>query len=265
MAAIFEGVDDLIDQALGVTRIGTTAPHYRHKSSALALNGKPPYFSASAILRAALDRIYENWHTAQRISPRRASAENWRWKKQLHISDKNKSPEKQVEKRIAAICDENWVNQVPTASGLVNSSSEQHCNIDLVHRISANQIEFIELKYDSDTPLFAAFEILKYALLYVFSRAFAKELGYPFQGNPILDACFVRLCVLAPPEYYRSYMLDWLQPELNAGLSSLGLNGYKMDFRFESMPWPYDGDVGRALASRCPLFKALEALTAFEE
>lgn len=253
MAAIFESVDELIDRSLGVSHIGTSAPHYRHKSSALALRHKPSSFSASGLLRAIYQRIQQNWNTGQRVSLRLASAENWRWEKKLHISERNTSREKQVEKCIAAVCGEDWVNQVPTASGLLNSSSERHCNIDLVHRLSDEEFEFIELKFDSDTPLFAAFEILRYGLLYLFSRKFSTELGYSALRKPLLQARVVHLCVLAPPEYYRPFSVLWLAREFNDGMNGLDLSGCKLDFRFESMPWPHNGNVAGALASRVAL------------
>jgi hypothetical protein len=252
MAGIFEGVDDMIDQSLGVMNIGTTAPHYRHKTAALRLTSKPSSFDAHALFERIVERMHKNWSDAQDLNPRSPSEENWRWEKQLHISENNRSPEKRCEKEIAACCGEDWVNQVPTASGLLDGSGEKQCNIDLVHRVAPEEYEFIELKYESGTPLYAAFEILKYGLLYVFSRRYAEPLGYSGATKEILGARMVHLKVVAPYAYYGYFSTKWLQEETNRGLSCLRPEGYRMDFKFEYMRWPTDGNEGSAMDNRKP-------------
>jgi hypothetical protein len=97
--------------------------------------------------------------------------ENWRFAKKTYIADRNTSPEKTLEKTIAKITDADWVNQVPTASGLWNASADTHRNIDLVHRLGPKQYEFIELKVETDTPLKAAMESLIYGC-FMFSPDF---------------------------------------------------------------------------------------------
>ena len=54
----FEGIDDLIDRGLGVMQIGTTAPHYRHKSAALHLKSKPYSFDAHALFEKIGARMH---------------------------------------------------------------------------------------------------------------------------------------------------------------------------------------------------------------
>jgi hypothetical protein len=250
MAGIFEGVDDMIDESLRVMHIGTTAPHYGHKKAALSLTSKPYAFDALALFEKMVARMHKNWSDAQDLDPRNPSEENWRWEKKLHISENNLSPEKCCEKAIAACCGEDWVNQVPTASGLLDGSSEKHCNVDLVHRVAPAEYEFIELKYESGTPLYAAFEILKYGLLYVFSRRYAEQLGYSDVSKEILGARMVHLKVVAPLAYYQRFQMRWLHEETNRALGRLPLDGYRMDFKFEYMGWPTDGDVCSAVANR---------------
>ncbi|HET7183076.1 MAG TPA: hypothetical protein VFI82_00215 [Terriglobales bacterium] len=249
MAAIFEGVDDLIDRALGIAHIGN-APHYRHKTSALLLRSRPLGLNVPSLLDGIRNKLYQNWSLGQERRARRGSAENWRWEKKTWISNSNSSVEKQCEKAIALECGDDWVNQVPTASGLIDGKSERHCDIDLVHRCGPSAYEFIELKYEDATPLFAAFELLKYGMLYVFSHDFMMELGYTFEEKPVLAAREVHLCVLAPADYYAGFTLDWLEKELNLGLRTIGGSAYRMDFRFEKMDWPDGGDVVSALATR---------------
>ncbi len=232
MASILSGIDALIDQQLGLDGVSK----YHHKSTAIRLTAKPPTFNPQSLIRSMLYQIEQNWNEARGGgSSRSASRQNWRWEKQLYISEHNSSKEKQIEKAIAAECGDDWVNQVPTMSGLLDGSSEKHCNIDLVHRVRHGQFEFIELKIKSDTPLFAAFEVVKYGLVYVFSRQHAAELGYD-PSNRLLSAMGVTLCVLAPTDYYEGLDLRWLETELSEGLRKIGVKGLIMNFRFESFP-----------------------------
>src|SRR5271157_41700 len=178
MPTIFDGVDKLIGRSLGVMGIGEP-PHHRHTTSALRLSSKPSSFDGKLLVSSILARMERNWQVQRdRGVGRLGSDQNWRWEKKPHISPQNPSIETHIEKAIANECDESWVNQVPTASGLMTSTNERHCDIDLAHRVSEGEFEFIELKYGSDTPVFAAFEILKCGLLYLFSRKHAAELGY---------------------------------------------------------------------------------------
>jgi hypothetical protein len=234
MPSVLGGVDELIDQSLGTMGIGTL-PHYRHKKSALLLRSKPITFGGVALIRQILYQIDRNWQVRPKERIRKASSENWRWKKQLEISECNRSEEKKIEKAIALEGDDNWVNQVPTSSGLLDATSERSCDIDLVHRVSEDEFEFIELKIDSDTPMFAAFEVLKYGMIYVFSRRHASELGYN-ADNILLNAKSIALCVLAPTKYYAQYNLRWLESELSNGLREFGSPDARMDFHFEHFP-----------------------------
>jgi hypothetical protein len=185
-------------------------------------------------LRKIADQIENNWAAPHRTP----SVENWRWKKNRGLRPENASKEKILEKRIANIMNINRVNQMPTASGLLNSTGGKLHNIDLAHRVSSDEYEFIELKWGSDTPLFAAFEILKYGLLYLFSRKHAFELGYALEEKPILKANAVALIVLAPSGYYERYssLTKWLDKELDAALNDYdpcSALGVRMSFRFE--------------------------------
>ena len=94
------------------------------------------------------------------------------------------------------------------------------------------------------------FEILKYGLLYVFSRRRAAELGYCGISKPILGARIVHLKVLAPFAYYECFRTNWFQQETNRALSRLPLDGYLMDFKFEYMGWPTEGNACSAVANR---------------
>ena len=176
------------------------------------------------------------------------SKENWRWTKNLKWSPRAEVDEKTIEKLISQECGPDWVNQVPTASGLLNHAGEKRCSIDLVWRIREAEYEFIELKYrDSwrireaeyefielkyrdSTPLFAAFEVVKYGMLYLLSRKHISLLGYTMAFNPLLWAKVVHLVVLAPPEFYLQYKLKWLEDDLLSALECLSHDDSRSSF-----------------------------------
>jgi hypothetical protein len=250
MAEIFKNVDELIDASLGVKHIGSKSPHYRNIASGKNLTRKPAGFNCEDLLEAILNQMRRNLRLAQERDERSPSAENWRLEKKPFISERNRSQEKICEKRIVTICGDDWFNQMPTASGLINGTSEKHCNIDLVLQHAVDEYTFFELKYEDSTPLFASFEIMKYGLLYVLSRERASQLGYS-SSLRVLAARLIHLCVLAPASYYSPYNLRWLQEEISQALSHLHTEGYRIDFTFQSMSWPgTDNEVVWALANR---------------
>jgi hypothetical protein len=105
----------------------------------------------------------------------------------------------------------------------------------LVHRQSDSSFEFVELKIKSDTPVFAAIEILVYGLLWLLSRRDREILGY--DAGPMLDARELGLSVIAPRDYYSRYAVDPLARVINDGLRELGeQHGVTMGFRFTGFP-----------------------------
>jgi hypothetical protein len=251
MSKVFAGVDCLIDHALGVTGFGSSIPHYRGKKAALALRSRPSSLKTIELIARMRSEILANLEDPEaRWRVEGASWENWRWKKNLKLTPRAVVDEKTVEKLVAAECGDCWVNQVPTASGLLDKTSETHCNIDLVKRTAENSYEFIELKYDDATPLFAAFEILKYSLLLLISRERCEDFKYSRERNPLLWARTVNLVVLAPANYYAPYSLRWLEEELSSALARLSTLELAPQFGFEKMPWPHDRDCQCALRFR---------------
>jgi hypothetical protein len=76
----------------------------------------------------------------------------------------------------------------------------------LIHRCEEGVYELIELKVESNTPLYAAMEILQNAVLYIFYRERKKELeGEVAEPKDILRATVIHLRVLAPCNYYEGY------------------------------------------------------------
>lgn len=238
--SIFSGVDAYIDGFFGLCDVGK-APHHKHKTSALRLSkANPGGLDPKCFLGDLYALVERNGLASKRDAP---SRENWRLEKKTEISPRNRSPETRLEKAIVGDLGDTWTNQMPTASGLV-TSHERKRNIDLVHRVGPRAFEFIELKVGSDTPLFAAMEILKYGMNYLYSRRHRERLGYQEDGQAPLWADTVHLRVLAPAGYYRGFELGWLEGFLNRGLGALldpALDGaLTMDVRFEKFPPGFD-------------------------
>jgi hypothetical protein len=262
--SILDGVDDLVDELLGVTDIGSSAPHYQHKTSCLKFSeGKPPGFSCVDLLDQIHKQIITNWKKSERRHDKEPSNTNWQLRRCQDTVENNKSAEVLLERAIIASQAERWWNQVSTSSGLIDHIHDKRRAIDLVSEPRNGHYELIELKVESNTPLHAAIENTTYGLIYVFSR---ERLTYPAQKLPLLTAKSIALVVLAPAPYYEAYNLSWLESELNNGLTKfqqkLRLN-YSLSFRFEAFPSTFswqpgettDGELSAALSSRTSAFR----------
>ena len=169
-------------------------------------------------IQAAYERIQNNWNG----KPSR-SKKNWELRfvplpediskqKQGH-SHKAEVP---LERAIAsAFQGKNTIwNQMPVASGLVESSyKDKRRAVDLVYKPDSSKAsyEFLELKVANnkhDSPSDATIEIIEYGLLYLFSRHYAKSLGYSPEKTPVLKASHIGLRVLAEMEYYNHWKAD---------------------------------------------------------
>jgi hypothetical protein len=258
MGSILDGVHDIIDTMLQCG-VGTP-PCYRHRTNYLALDTST--LNEALLVETIYTQICRNVN--ERALERAGSRRNWRWAKQSCMSEWNPSREKRLETAIARATGDDWVNQVPTASGVMGSQ-ERHRNLDLVHRFARGEYEFVELKVDSDTPLYAAMEILCYGLIYLCSRQYASTLGYTVY-NELLRASRVKLKVLAPLAYFadrgRRGELCRLQEKLHTGLGALLTGrcanlGFRMGFRFEAFPdecaWETEEQVLTLLERRYPL------------
>jgi hypothetical protein len=247
--SILGGFHDIIERHLGVDGIGTRQPRYAHRSACQALSKTPPPgFDSASLIAEMLERMKANRAVGAVRTP---SAENWRFNQQLRLAAHNHSPETTLEKTIAGVMDDTWANQVPTASGLVDSVSGRRRSIDLVHRIARGEFEFIELKVWSNTPLHAAMELMEYAVLYLFARLNVD--ARPTQKQELLEASVVHLRVLAPAAYYGNFCFDWLEEELTKGLTACITKNaldLAMDFTFSALPQKFNWSPSDA--TRCP-------------
>ena len=230
--SILKGIDELVDDWLEVGPKGQP-PHYRHRAAANELTRREaPITGTAAFLEASYAQIQTNWLAAIDAGYTNPSKENWRWKRHLDLGPNNRSPELKLERAIVNACGENWSNQMPTASGLTGPATDKRAAVDLVFREDPTTYSLVELKVNSDTPLFAAIEILKYGMLFVWSKNNQETLGYDTEQQPILAADTVTLATLAPPEYYSQFDLANVAAALNDGVVEFG-NRYGLSLRFD--------------------------------
>lgn len=237
--SILDGTGSLVDEWLQVKPKGKP-PCYRHRSAAIDLSQrKTPITGTLGFLEASYAQIHANWLAAVDAGYSNPSRENWRWKRHLEISRANLSPELNLERAIVNACGNDWSNQMPAASGLVGPATDKRAAIDLVYRENKEIYSFIELKVDSNNPLFAAIEILMYGLLFVWSRNNCDRLGYDVREQPVLEAKDITFAVLAPGDYYRNFELTNFASAVDKGVAKFGKR-HGVDLRFEFKELPAD-------------------------
>lgn len=253
-AALFTGINEVINDRLSVK-------NFRTRTSALELAARSNLaISGPEFVQAIFSQLSANWTAVSTEGRRSPSSQNFRWHfPQLSIAAHNTSPEVRLERALIQACSHagrtDWSNQVPIISGIAGPHAHKKCAIDLVHQTRAG-FEFVELKVNSNTPLYASIEILLYGLLWLLTRRDRHNLGY--SSNPILDASNLQLSVLAPPSFYSGFERGHLAEALDAGLSELGRqHGVHMSFKRTAFPkgfdWPRtrsDADLIRALDHR---------------
>jgi hypothetical protein len=258
--SILSGIGNLVDAWLQVEPKGKP-PYYRHRTAANSLTRRDkPITGTREFLDASYAQIQQNRLAAIAVDDRTPSKENWRWKRHLELGPENKSPELLLERAIVNACGDNWSNQMPTASGLVGPTAGKRAAVDLVFREDSTTYSLIELKVASDTPLFAAIEILMYGLLFVWSKENQEELGYDVNVQPVLAASTVMLGVLAPADYYANFDLTALAAALNGGLVEFGeRHSLRLGFEFCQLGEDYAPDstpelTRSAISHRSPVW-----------
>jgi hypothetical protein len=223
--SLVDGVEQVVIEILGMTGLG-------HRSALHRISA----FDGTVLVEAIHRLIESNYARAGASANKDRSRENWRWPVlQPQISIRNRSPEVVLERAIAAACDRlgriDWANQVPVASGLVASARDGRRAIDLVRRRGEWHFELIELKIASDTPLYAAIEIICHGCLWLIARD-----DKPSRASALLDANHIDLRVLAPSKYYAPFALKDIEAALDVGVRTLGQrNGTTLTFAFERL------------------------------
>lgn len=246
---MFDGIGAMVDDWLDLPPKGKR-PYYRHRSAALAMSKrKQPLSDSLAFLEQCYEQLDRNWHKALKSGYSNPSSENWRWKRHLELAPGNTSPEVRLERAMVDEYGENWSNQMPTASGLVSPNAGRAA-VDIVVRDAADTYELIELKVASDTPLFAAIEILQHGLLWCWSRCHSDDLGYEMTSRPVLAANKLTLTVLAPEMYYERYDLVQLAAGLRQGLRAFcESDPWNIDFRYQAFPACLGDSTGALLVA----------------
>jgi len=238
------------------------------KTAARTLSQTPAPLNSLALIKALYSLIEMNHDGSTN-----RGEELWRWTVRPHLTARNPSPEKTLEKAIVKDTAE-WVNQIPAASGLLTGCDERHMNVDLARRCGPNWFEFVELKAGpfADTPLWAAFEILRYGMLYCFARAHRSRLYLP-KAQVLMKAHHIDLKVLAPVEVYACYNFAWLAESLDRGLKEFSrqkfAGGLNLRFQFEAFPpgfrWPeHRPRLAEMLAARSPIYDPVPETPLFE-
>lgn len=140
---------------------------------------------------------------------------NWVWRyKEPGGTD---SDEVKLERAIAKLDETRWACQMSTSSGIERRRLHQRRAIDLVRRLGPRRYAFVELKTGSNNPLYAAFEILGYALAYLHARVE----GWKGSGNhDVFDAEQIELTILGPERWYR-FSERGVEKKLDEGLAWL--------------------------------------------
>jgi len=232
VAGAFGEARTIIATAFGVTPRGKTL---RQLCSQLNDMRRP-----AADYVALVRKLYQS--IERKCAKQSRSKQNWRWAPQTELADHNKGPEVLLERAIAILAKRkhlpDWSNQIPAISGLIPGRQEKRAAVDLA-RLSKGRLELIELKWESDTPVYAAFEITLYGLAYIFCRA---HLAYG--ASPTMKADVVSLQVLAPEAFYRKRDFRDLEIGLSSGYDAVlqeqvspALSG---EFRFVQLPSGFD-------------------------
>ena len=250
LASLMDRTEAAVCAALGVHNL-------RHRAALRRLSD----ISRTNVPRLLFDVIADNYVRGGATLNKNRSQQNWRWCNiQPQIGAANRSPEVVLERAIAASClragRADWGNQVPVASGLILGASDRRRAIDLVHRRGERHFEFIELKIASDTPLYAAIEIIGYACIWLLARG-----DRPSRRSALLDAEQIDLRVLAPAAFYGRYELQALESSLHQSLGALGdSHGVTLTFAFDVLddhlskgPLAADDALLSLLAARQPL------------
>lgn len=258
--SILAGIDKLVDSWLNIEPKGQS-PHYQHRAAAKELTHRDePITGTLAFLEASHAQIHANWLAAIDAGYTNPSKENWRWKRHLNLGTNNSSPELMLERAIVNACGDNWSNQMPTASGLTGPTTDRRAAVDLISREDPTTYSLVELKVNSDTPLFAAVEIVKYGLLFVWSKVNQDVLGYEQKLQPILAANTITLSVLAPADYYSNFDLTNMASVLDSGLVEFGeQHGVSLRFEFCQLGADYAPElevdsVRSAIVDRCRIW-----------
>ena len=154
MASLFAGTDRLICSALGIQR--------REQLNDRALRIEPlSEERAIHLVNGLYERMARN--VPARIEGR--SEQLWESRRATDIADHHRGQETILEKAVANLAEQGhmpgWFNQCPVASGISDPHNDNRRAVDLVH-LCSDTARLIELKWASNTPVHALFQVLEY-------------------------------------------------------------------------------------------------------
>ncbi len=192
------------------------------------------------LFESLYEKIRGNWLTQREPERWPTPDKNWVLRTAPKFtSDPFHRFEKQLQKQVAiSLQSEGWGNDVPTASGLVDRNARQ-MNVDLAHQWG-DGFELVEVKVDSDSPIEAALQILRYGAIYLLYRL-EPDLVSRFKTHSMLRARWISLEVLAPRRYYKASNMDLrhIEKRLNWQVQqfvSSRATDLAMSFRFTAFP-----------------------------
>ncbi len=192
MPSLFAGTDELICAVLGIQR----RDQMNHRSLQIA-----PLTDEDASL--LVNKLYERMESN---APARLEARSrmlWRCRHACDIDACNRSEETMLEKAVANLARgghmPGWFNQCPVASGIADPYSDRKRAVDLVH-VCGDAARLIELKWASNAPLHALFQLREYGLAYTLARLRKRELG--LEDLPLMRARHVELSVVGPAVFF---------------------------------------------------------------
>lgn len=193
MPSLFDGTDKLICDAMGVQH----RDHLNHKTLRNKALSDDKAFS---LVNGLYGQMMANFPG----TPASQSKKLWCCRRETKIGDGNESQETLLEKAVAMLAHEchmpGWFNQCPVASGIVASDGDRRSDVDLVH-LSDGEARLIELKWASNTPVYALFQILEYGLAYILARLHTRELQ--LEKRRLMHVKKIALEVIGPYEFFK--------------------------------------------------------------
>jgi hypothetical protein len=232
---------------------------YQLKHTLNTIGTSEAAYAADPDLQTLFERLYGILDINLPSDPSRGiTKSNWKLRRKKKIGKKNPSLETRLEKRVIQLSEheyseagpmKDWFNQMPAASGYWSPSSNKGNSIDLIHQTEPEKVyRFVELKVlrDSDKrdePVYATFEILSYALLYLLTRAngtLREVFASALEPRQVLNAEKIHLIVLAPVTYFEKYSqyeteLAQFERSVDAALRTFAnkkVPGLEMSFEF---------------------------------
>ena len=192
MVSLFDGTDDVICSFMKIPK------RQALRNASTQINPMSDKQFAD-MLSEVYGRLESN-HSDSSIRP---SPKLWDCRRAPDIKDHNRSDEKILEKAVASLAERGhmpeWFNQCSVASGITGPRKDKKRAIDLVH-LSDKSARLIELKWNSDTPVYALFEILEYGLAYIFCRLHKEEFG--LADRRLMKIRHIALEVVAPRRFF---------------------------------------------------------------